>query len=290
MDETIKYCHFNLEDKKSFYFDHVHIVWNEQITIHQSDSWELSYILKGSGTRVLGNTVEIFTSGEVIFIPPNIPHGWFFDEFDYDKEGKIENITIIFDEKILGRCVAGFPETIAYIDKLKDYKQALKFEGKTLMSIQKLMTKMLTQNDMEQLASLFRLFTKIAEAKELRVVSNFKKQNKGAGKMQEVSRFMVHNSHRKISLDEIAKYIGMNRSSFCSFYKREKGKSFFTALNEYRIDCSCVMLRETNKPIADICFAVGFDDIPYFNRTFKKLKGESPKDYRINIRLQDQKI
>ncbi len=288
MDENIKYCHFGLDGRKSFYFDHVHIVWNEQITIHQSDSWELSYILKGSGTRVLGNTVEIFTTGEVIFIPPNIPHGWYFDEFDHDEEGKIENITIIFDLKLLDQFAVGFPETASFIGKLKEYSQALKFEGKTLKSIQKIMTQMVRQNDMEQLASLLILFTEIADAEELRVVSNFKKQNKGAEKMQEVSRFMVHNSHRKISLDEVAQYVGMNRSSFCTFYKREKGKSFFSALNEYRIDCSCVMLRETTKPIADICFAVGFDDIPYYNRTFKKLKGQSPKDYRGRTQIQHQ--
>lgn len=290
MDENIKYCHLKLEEKKSFYFDHVHIVWNEQISIHQSDSWELSYILKGSGTRVLGNTVETFTSGEVIFIPPNIPHGWYFDEFDHDAEGKIENITIIFDKKLLDQFAVGFPETTSFIDKLKDYNQALKFEGKTLKSIQKIMTQMLAQNDMEQLASLLVLFTKIAGAEELRVVSNFKKQNKGTEKMQEVSRFMVHNSHRKISLDEVAQYVGMNRSSFCTFYKREKGKSFFSALNEYRIDCSCIMLCETNKPIADICFAVGFEDIPYYNRTFKRLKGESPKDYRTRMQIQFQPL
>jgi AraC-type DNA-binding domain-containing proteins len=99
--------------------------------------------------------------------------------------------------------------------------------------------------------------------------------------MQEVSRYIVHNYQNKITLDEVAKHFGMNRTSFCAFFKREKGKSFFTTLNEYRIECSCLMLRETTLPIANICSAVGFDDIPYYNRTFKKLKGISPKDYRF---------
>ncbi|WP_319229007.1 AraC family transcriptional regulator [Draconibacterium orientale] len=93
---------------------------------------------------------------------------------------------------------------------------------------------------------------------------------------------MITNYQRSISLDEVAQYIGMNRSSFCSFYKREKGKTFFTDLNEYRVDCSCMMLRETNIPISDICFAAGFNDVPHFNRTFKKIKGQSPNNYRNN--------
>jgi YesN/AraC family two-component response regulator len=76
----------------------------------------------------------------------------------------------------------------------------------------------------------------------------------------------------------------MNRAAFCAFFKREKGKSFMSALNEYRIDSSCEMLRDTTIPIGDICFAVGFNDIPHYNRTFKKLKGKSPKDYRSHHR------
>ncbi|WP_394331162.1 helix-turn-helix domain-containing protein [Draconibacterium orientale] len=53
-------------------------------------------------------------------------------------------------------------------------------------------------------------------------------------------------------------------------------------MNEYRVDCSCMMLRETNIPISDICFAAGFNDVPHFNRTFKKIKGQSPNNYRNN--------
>jgi AraC-like DNA-binding protein len=42
------------------------------------------------------------------------------------------------------------------------------------------------------------------------------------------------------------------------------------------------MLKETSMSIADICFAVGFEDVPHFNRTFKKIKGISPKEFRKN--------
>jgi len=45
------------------------------------------------------------------------------------------------------------------------------------------------------------------------------------------------------------------------------------------------MLGETSIPVADICYAVGFNDVPYYNRRFKKLKGETPKDYRTKQRV-----
>jgi YesN/AraC family two-component response regulator len=280
LNENIKYCSEEERNEKSFYYDHVHIVWNEQISLHQSPEWELSYIIKGSGTRIVGNRVETFSKGEVVLLPPNIPHGWYFDEFDHDEEGKIENITIIFPTDLLTKCENTFPETRSCISQIKLFKQAITFQGESRKALQKVMTQMSSQNNMEQLSSLLKIFEIIAFSAETCVVGNLMKQNKSALKMQEVSRFIVHNYQNKITLDEVAQHFGMNRTSFCSFFKREKGKSFFSALNEYRIECSCLMLRGTTMPIANICHAVGFDDVPYFNRTFRKLKGLSPKEYR----------
>lgn len=280
LQKDVKYCPPIENKEKSFYFDHVRIYWNEQITYHQAEDWELSYIIKGSGTRVLGDVVETFSSGEIILLPPKMPHGWYFNEFDHDEEGKIENITIIFSKELLQNLHTLFPELATTVQTLNTCKKALTFEGQTLKKLQFKMKEMLRQTDVEQLASFINLLSVISNFKETKAVGYFNKQNKTAIKMQDVSRFMVHNYQRKITLDEVAKYVNMNRSSFCTFFKREKGKSFLTALNEYRIECSCLMLRETNRPVTDICYSVGFDDVPYFNRTFKKLKKVSPKDYR----------
>ncbi|WP_320112274.1 AraC family transcriptional regulator [Draconibacterium orientale] len=280
--ENLKYCHTDFNPAKSFIYDHVHIVWNEQITFHKSYDWELSYIIKGSGTRLIGDQMDTFTTGEVILIPPHLPHGWYFDEYDHDEEGKIENITIIFPDSLLDRFAANFAETAQYIRRFKKINNGICFEGETLNRLQQILLDMLAENDMEQAASFLKIVHTIASSNQSRAVGSMEKETKSNAKIREVYRFMITNYQRSISLDEVAQYIGMNRSSFCSFYKREKGKTFFTDLNEYRVDCSCMMLRETNIPISDICFAVGFNDVPHFNRTFKKIKGQSPNSYRNN--------
>jgi len=130
----------------------------------------------------------------------------------------------------------------------------------------------------------------IGSSSETRVVGSRYRKDKVAAKMQEVNRFMMNNFQREVSLEEVAMHVAMNRSAFCSFFKREQGKTFFSALNEYRMDCSCLMLRETELSIADVCFAVGFNDIPHYNRTFKKLKGISPKHYRAQYREVKEEV
>lgn len=278
--QNVKYCHVNIDPGLSFYFDHVRIIWDEQITLHQHDELEISYIITGSGTRVIGDVVEVFSKGEVIFVPSNMPHGWSFNAYDHDEEGKIENITIIFPESLLNTLQNSFPELRVSVAALKQKKQSVSLDGMALMAVQECMKKMVRQNNIERLSSFFQLISIVGNTTEAHIVGSQYRKNKVATKMQEINRYMINNYQREISLEMVAKHVAMNRSSFCSFFKREQGKSFFSALAEYRINCSCAMLIQTEMPIADICYAVGFNDIPHYNRTFKKQKGMSPKNYR----------
>ena len=164
---------------------------------------------------------------------------------------------------------------------MKDLRRAYKFDNSASKIVSTKMESMFLMNDIEQLSALIELFGIISDHSEV-IKSSVTAGSYGrnASKMNDIVWFMTNNFHRKISLDDVAKHVGMNRSSFCSFYKQETGRTFFSVLNEYRVNCSCLMLIETMMPISDICFAVGFDDVPHFNRTFKKQKGENPTIYR----------
>jgi AraC-type DNA-binding domain-containing proteins len=90
----------------------------------------------------------------------------------------------------------------------------------------------------------------------------------------------MNNYQNTITLEEVAGLIDLDKSSFCIFFKKMTGKTFFTYLTEYRIESSCQMIAKTNQTIAEICFASGFNDVPYYNRVFKKIKNISPTEYR----------
>ena len=72
----------------------------------------------------------------------------------------------------------------------------------------------------------------------------------------------------------------MNRSAFCSYFKKCKGITFSQFVTQYRLNTACELLKHSQKQISEICFIVGFNDVPHFNRVFKKQKGISPKEYR----------
>ncbi|WP_261509955.1 AraC family transcriptional regulator [Chryseobacterium paludis] len=278
MKQNLKY-YPNIKTKR-FHFDHVHIKWDQQVPLHQQETWELSYIITGSGARIIGDVVENFSKGEIILIPPNIPHCWSFDESVHDREGKIENITIVFESDFLKNCTLIFPELFTAISELQNNENAVSFTGEPLQKLQVLMTSMIHQNDIERISSFIILLELISYCKDMRIVGRPITENKQEKKLQKIHLYILSNFQRNITLEEISQSVGMQKSSFCVFFKRMTGKSFFTYLTEFRIESSCQMLLKTKLSVKEICIASGFSDIPYYNRVFKKIKGMSPGYYR----------
>lgn len=267
-------------EKSSFTFNDVYLAPNEQIGLHQQPTWELSYIINGSGTRLIGDITEPFFSEEVIMIPPEIPHCWYFNSQVTDSQGKINNITITFSTELIDGLCLLFPDTATQLKKLKEKQDAIKFDKKVSFEIIKIIKKMRVQSSIHHIVPIIELLLLISENNNEQVISTYQKTNKTTNRMNQIQTYIVCNAKKTITLDEIAKHIGMNRTSFCIFFKKTTGKSFITYLNEYRVEQACLLLKDRDKNISEICYSVGFQNTPYFNRIFKKIKGVTPQMYR----------
>ncbi len=237
-------------------------------------------MLSQAGGRVIGDTIEHFSAGEVILIPPNIPHCWSFDEAVTDKEGKIENITIVFTEKLLNGLETVFSELRDTIIRIKQNRNAISFSGEILGKLQTMTTLMISQTTTEKVSSLIALLELIATPDAVSIVGYPVNEDKKKKRLQEIFLYVMNNYPNHITLDDAARFAGMEKSSFCVFFKKMTGKSFFSYLTEYRVESSCEMLLKTSKSIAEICIASGFRDVPYYNRVFKKRKNITPSEYR----------
>ena len=139
---------------------------------------------------------------------------------------------------------------------------------------------MIHQNPIERLSSFISLLEFISYCKEMHIVGRPVIENKEERKFQAIHLFILGNFQRNITLQEISKSVGMQKSSFCVFFKKMAGKSFFTYVTEFRVESSCQMLLKTKLSVAEICIASGFNDIPYYNRVFKRIKNATPTQYR----------
>ena len=103
-------------------------------------------------------------------------------------------------------------------------------------------------------------------------------------RIEAIYNYVQENFKQPISLDEIAKEINMTVPAFCRFFKKLTGLTFTKFVNEFRIAYARKVLAEEHKSIADVCFESGFNNFSHFNKTFKETTGESPSNYRKNIR------
>ena len=274
-------------EKHSFTFDSVHLCPNEQIGLHKQSTWELSYIIVGSGMRLIGDRTEPFQSGEIVLIPPEIPHCWYFDSNMTDSCGRIANTTVTFGTNFLDNCSLAFPELGECISQLKDKRDAVKFNREKSVAIASILEEMRDLSAAERVVLMIRLLLLIASADCESIVGKYRKIDKEKNRLNQIQVYMVCNARREISLDDVARHVGMNRASFCVFFKKATGKTFVNYLNEYRIELACQLLEQKKMAVSEICYQVGFNNVPYFNRVFKKEKGVAPTEYsRYNFEFR----
>lgn len=94
--------------------------------------------------------------------------------------------------------------------------------------------------------------------------------------------YIRKNLHQKLSIDNIAKLAYVSKSNFFKMFKDELGTSPNDFILQERISKAKELLA-FNTSIKETAFQTGFSDANYFNRVFKQLVGETPKNYQKKI-------
>ncbi len=95
-----------------------------------------------------------------------------------------------------------------------------------------------------------------------------------------IKEYVNKNYAYGISLVNIASQFNINPSYLSRYFKKKTGEKYIDYLNRIRIERAEQMLRNSNKKIAEIAQFVGYQDVKYFYKVFKKLKGVTPQILR----------
>ncbi len=83
-----------------------------------------------------------------------------------------------------------------------------------------------------------------------------------------------------LSLRKQAELLNVNASYLSSLFKKETGVTLTEYVSKKRIDHAAFLLTSTNMQIQAIAQQCGIFDVNYFTKTFKKIMGKTPKEYR----------
>lgn len=96
---------------------------------------------------------------------------------------------------------------------------------------------------------------------------------------QMVSYIFAHYSDN-ISLDDIAASANISRSKCCKIFQQYLEKSPIAFLNNYRMEISCNLLRNTSYSITEIALSCGYNHLSYYSKMFLRKYGCTPNQYR----------
>ena len=99
--------------------------------------------------------------------------------------------------------------------------------------------------------------------------------------IKRVINYLKNNYNQDFSLEDIADFASYSPFHFIRIFKAETGKTPFDYLLDIKIDESKKLLKNSGKPITDICFDSGFNNRSHFSAVFKRKTGYSPSQYRI---------
>ncbi|GGI22900.1 hypothetical protein GCM10010987_21710 [Bradyrhizobium guangdongense] len=91
-------------------------------------------------------------------------------------------------------------------------------------------------------------------------------------------------SDADVSLDALASDAGLSRFHFCRAFKESTGLSPHAWLRQHRHAQAMTMLRDTDESIVQIAAALGYSSQTAFAAAFRKMTGETPRDFRRHMR------
>lgn len=246
---------------------------------HYHPEYELTYIVKGKGKRLVGDSYLEFNPGDLVLIGPMLPHTWISDLESHDM---CHAIVIQFTEKFV-KHICEFPEMGVLRKLFEKANRGLEFIHSKNERSPLLIEQMIHSNGMHSFSLMIQLLHQLVNKKSQPIASVPYKLMKGNENQQRINSVFLYVQRafkETISLKKAASIIHLSESAFCKFFKRTSGKTFSDYTNEIRIAYACQLLIETDKPIIEIANDSGFESLTYFNRVFLRKKGMRPGEYR----------
>jgi transcriptional regulator GlxA family with amidase domain len=102
-------------------------------------------------------------------------------------------------------------------------------------------------------------------------------------KIKQAQEYMHEYFNAAFSIEELAQRVGMSARNFTRRFKQAVDETPLNYLHKLRINCAKQLLESKHKSVQEICYEVGYEDVPFFRSVFKRYAGLSPKEYQARF-------
>lgn len=244
---------------------------NDALLSHSHEFVELVYVFSGKGIHSINNKSYFISSGDLLLIRPNEYHSI----HPLSKETiSLQWINCIF-----------IPEFIDF--NLDIFNPGCRFVGAFGYEMNFLFESMMDEytNKRQGYLDVLKSYLLVILTKLSRVSysSSIDKNYANTKKQMMVKKTLDHihlNYRNKISLSTLAAMLDVSPAYLSRIFKASTQMNVTEYINNYRLKKSCKLLRNPALNISQIVNEVGFCDIKFFYKLFKKHLGTSPGEFR----------
>ncbi|MCI8320939.1 MAG: AraC family transcriptional regulator [Dorea sp.] len=263
------------------------VLGENSVSWHWHEELEAVFVAKGDALVGIGSETYKFSAGTGFFINSGVLHS-----YQSASDTVCHLHAFLFHHRLIG----GSPESIfhqKYVLPLLENKSKEYFylnadetwQSDALRAIEKswqlcvkepvnfeLQIRSVLSELMAVLCSHMPIEQAVPDAKSLRNIERLK----------QMLHFIQHNYAEDIHTADIAQSASVSESECLRCFRTTICTTPIRYLREYRIECAAQLLAAKNGRIADVAFQCGFQDVSYFTKTFRELKGCTPKEYQYS--------
>lgn len=244
---------------------------------HHHDALELTWIREGAGVRVIDGQVSPFAAGDVVLVPPQVPHVWWSRGDDARASARVLHLR-------LPPALAMLPEVRALSGLCDVGARPIVLEGDRRASAIDDLDALGAAEGLERLGRALALLARIASAGEGAVrLAPGPRAHATPDEDARLGRVLawIHRDFAQpLRVEDGARRLSVAPASFSRAFQRRVGRPFSVYVNDVRIAEACLLLREARRPIAEIARRCGFPTLGHFHRQLARRTGLGPRAYQ----------
>lgn len=245
--------YFHAKDRKGF---HLHVIMSGKGTL----------CVEGKEQNLQAGQMFVTKEGEDTWYCPNRNDPWCYCWMAFDGAKATE-----------AAAQAGFVKGVNVLECMLDPYEFYQPVHQILDS-----PEMTLANDVMHLGKLLEFLSLAIRSNDKAGNGNVRRENHNSGDYVRYAREFMKNNYATSGVEDVANYIGINRSYLAKIFKEETGQS----PQQFMMDCKMKRARrllvETNISIQQVAETIGYDNALSFSKIFRNWFGMSPSSLRRN--------
>lgn len=287
-DETLREMKQHGTERFPFQYYQEHFNWNRLETVewHWHSELEFVEILQGAIECHIGEEIIELREGDTFFINSGVIHKYqaskvcrekqcMFSDILFLPEIIAPNSSLIYEKYIRPIVLYGKPFLVM--------RQTQAWEESVQNLYHHIVNVCLDEEDLTELriqAGISELWTRLfhylyREESEQQENKNILAQ----ARLRKMMQFIWDHFHEKITLDDIAASANISKSAALRCFRSGMQTSPVGYLNDFRLNRAKELLLTSHSTVSEIAVSVGFDNVGYFDRVFRRTFGLTPKQF-----------